>query len=215
MGPALLPTPLSPACGFRGTLYARRFTAALRRRLCRPALAPVPVPSGAGYDPRIFPLPPGGSAVGFVARLLMVRQCGALPLYRSRPAIPACRLRALAASTVCKLQHPKMPWLSSLHRAAPRHRVERGSKISSSFRVLSRPSEEPIPALDVWRMRLRTESGKSEPADLSTFARNASGQEGISQRFAANGAIYPRSRLARRRRRRAFSLMKPSASCWS
>ena len=32
------------------------------RRLCRPALAPVPVPSGAGYDPKTFPSPPGGSA---------------------------------------------------------------------------------------------------------------------------------------------------------
>ena len=32
------------------------------RRLCRPALAPVPVPSGAGYDPKTFPSPHGGSA---------------------------------------------------------------------------------------------------------------------------------------------------------
>jgi hypothetical protein len=161
------------------------------RRLCRPALAPVPVPSGAGYGPKTFPLPPGGSAVGFVVRLLMVRRCGAPPFYRSRPANPACRLRALAASAVWKLRHPKTPWLSSLHRAASRRRVERGSKISSSFRVLPRPSEEPIPALDDLRMRLRAESGKSEPADLSTFGDNASGQEWITQRFAEKGGDYP------------------------
>jgi hypothetical protein len=115
----------------------------------------------------------------------MVRQCGALPFYRSRPANPACRLRAFAVSTVWKLQHPKMPWLSSLHRAAFRRRVERGSKISSSFRVLSRPSEEPIPALDVWRMPLSTESGKGEPANLSTFCDIASGQGWITQRLIA------------------------------
>lgn len=134
----------------------------------------------------------------------------------SKPAgSAACRLRALAASTVWKLRHPKMPWLSSLHRAASRHRVERGSEISSSFRVLPRPFEEPIPALDVWRMRLRAESGNSEPADLSTFSGNASGQGWISQPFVAKAAVYPRSRLASRRRRRALSLMKPSASCWS
>jgi hypothetical protein len=39
------------------------------RRLCRPALAPVPVPSGAGCGPKTFPLPPGGSETDFVARL--------------------------------------------------------------------------------------------------------------------------------------------------
>jgi hypothetical protein len=134
----------------------------------------------------------------------------------SKPAgSPACRSRAFAASTVCELWHPKMPRLAFLHLAAFRHRVERSSKISSSFRVLPRPSEEPIPALDVWRMRLRTESGKSEPADLSTFARKARGQGWITQPFGAKGVIYPRSRLASRRRRRALSLMKPSASCWS
>jgi len=90
----------------------------------------------------------------------LVRQCGASPLHRNRPASPACRLRTFAVSTVWKLQHPKMPWLSFLHRAAPRRRVEIGSKISSSFRVLPRPSEEPIPALDDWRMRHGAESGK-------------------------------------------------------
>ena len=50
--------------------------------------------------------------------------------------------------------------LSFLHRAASRRRVECGSKISSFFRVLPRPSEEPIPTLDAWKMRAETESGK-------------------------------------------------------
>jgi hypothetical protein len=145
----------------------------------------------------------------------LVRQCGASPLHQSRPASPACRLRAFAVSAVWKLQHPEMPWLSSLHPAAFRRRVESGSKISSSFRVLPRPSEKPIPALDVWRMRRGTESGNGGRGELSTFGENASGQRWITQRLAAKIAAYPRPRLARSRKRSALSLLKPSASCWS
>lgn len=132
---------------------------------------------------------------------------------------PACRLRAFAVSTAWKLRHPKTPWLSVLHRAAFRRRVESGSKISSSFRVLSRPSEEPIPALDGWRMPFAPDSGNGGRGCLSTSGKIASGQRWITQRLAAAGQIYPRSRFlslwASRRRRRALSLMNPSASCWS
>jgi hypothetical protein len=49
MGPALRPTPLSPACGSpRGHLTPGVFNTARKQRLCRPALAPAPVPSGIG-----------------------------------------------------------------------------------------------------------------------------------------------------------------------
>ena len=99
----------------------------------------------------------------------LVWQCGASPLHQGRPASPACRLRTFAASTVWKLQHPRMPWLSSLHLAVSRRRIECGSKISSSFRVLPRPSEEPIPALDVWRMPLDPESGNGGRGRLIHF----------------------------------------------
>ena len=145
-----------------------------------------------------------------------VRQCGALPKSPSRPESPACRLRAFVASTVWKLRSPESdPQLSFLHPAASRRRVEGGSKISSSFRVLPRPSEEPIPALDGWRMRLAAESGNDEQADLSTFKNIASGQPWITPLPAEITGNYPRSRFARSRSRRALSLMKPSASCWS
>ena len=47
-----------------GTLIAWRVPLSARRlqAVCRPALAPVPVPSGAGYDPKTCPSPHGGSA---------------------------------------------------------------------------------------------------------------------------------------------------------
>ena len=146
---------------------------------------------------------------------LQVRQCGALPFCPSRPESPACRLRAFAVSTVCKVRNvPKDdPRLSILHPAASRRRVEGSSKISSSFRVLPRPSEEPIPALDGLKMLAESESGNGKPVDLSTFARIASGQRWITQLPAVITATYPRSRLAKRRSRKALSLMKPSASC--
>ena len=145
-----------------------------------------------------------------------VRQCGALPKSPSRPESPACRLRAFVASTVWKLgSSGDDRRLSFLHPAAFRRRVEGGSKIPSSVRVLSRPSEEPIPALDRWRMRARAESGNGGRGDLSTSGEIASGQRWITQLPAAITGTYPRSRFASRRSRKALSLMKPSASRWS
>ena len=144
-----------------------------------------------------------------------VKQCGALPNSSSRPESPACRLRAFAVSTVWKLQHPRMPWLSFLHPAASRRRVGSGSKIPSSIRVLSPQSEEPIPALDDWRMRAGTESGKRGKPELSTCNPFAGGQGWITLILQARTGGYPRSRLANNLKRRALSLMKPAASFWS
>ena len=94
-----------------------------------------------------------------------VKQCGALPNSSSLPESPACRLRALVASAVRKLRVSEdAPGLSFLHPAASRRRVESGSKIPSSLRVLTRQSEEPIATLDGWRMRLAPESGKRRNA---------------------------------------------------
>jgi hypothetical protein len=76
-----------------------------------------------------------------------------------KPGLPTARLQGFNGLEVAIVPKDD-PHLSSLHPAASRRRVEGGSKISSSFRVLSHPSEEPIPALDVWKMRLGPESGK-------------------------------------------------------
>ena len=212
------PTPLSPACGPRRALNAWR----LSRGSPEGSLAMSPgARAGAGsVGGRMRSEDLFQTSRRFRDRPLsqahqLVRQCGASLLHQSRPASPACRLCAFAVSTVRELRRPKTLRLSFLDRAASHRRVKCGSKISSSFRVLPRPSEEPIPALDSWRMRLSPESGNGEPADLSTFAQIASGQRWITQHPAAKTAGYPRSRLASNLRRSALSLMKPSASCWS
>ena len=74
-----------------------------------------------------------------------------------KPGLPTAHLRSFNGSKVTSVRRPF--WLSFLHPAASRRRVKGGSKISSSFRVLPLPSEEPIAALDVWRMRAHPESG--------------------------------------------------------
>ena len=163
MGPALLPTPLSPAVGSRRNAYRLTFRAPARRRaaLCRPALAPVPVPSGAKSDPKILPYHPAVPrpvvVPGFSSGPASPRTCNS-----SKPGrfVRPFRLRAFAASTLRELTDPKTSRFPLLHPAASRGRVESGSKISSFFRVLPRPSEEPIPALDGLKMRPRDESGK-------------------------------------------------------
>jgi hypothetical protein len=151
-----------------------------------------------------------------IGHALQIGQCGASPNPPSRPESPACRLRAFVASTVWKLRSPEGdPQLSSLHPAASRRRVEGGSKIPSSFRVLRRQSEEPIPALDDWRMGLAPESGKESKVKLSTCKAFAGGQAWITSISLTKPVTYPRSRLANRRNRSALSLMNPPASRWS
>ena len=66
MGPALRLTPLSPARGPRGALGGPASRSRFRQALAstegrvryRPALAPVPVPSGAGVGPKVIPYRP-------------------------------------------------------------------------------------------------------------------------------------------------------------
>ena len=248
MGPALLPTPLSPAVGSRRNAYRLTFRAlapkglrrsiARRSRRCR-------FRRGAGYDPKIDPWPPGGSETDRRAWLLE-RPCLSedLQFLETGPVRPAFRLRALAVSTLRELTDPKIPRFPLLHPAASRRRVEIGSKISSFFRVLPRPSEEPIPALDGLKMRWTSESGKRPKPELSTFKPNSGGQGWITLPFVAHSLSFTLpvrlersreasrgvsrlrstrtekgggylSRLARSLSRNALSLMKPSASCWS
>ena len=216
MGPALRPTPLSPACGPRRALDAWRLSRG--QPLGSLALSPGARAGAGSVGGRMKSEDFFQAIRRFRDRSLSQahqwgRQCGALPFHRSWPASPACRLRAFTVSTVRKLRHPKTPWPSFLHRAAFHRRVEGDSKISSSFRVLPLPSEEPILALDSRRMRLRSESGNGGAVDLSTFAKIASGQWWITQHPAAKAIGYPRSRLASNFSRRALSLMNPSASC--
>lgn len=221
MGPALLPTPLSPACGSRRTLDARRLSRAARgppryvarrSRRCRfrrgPGVVRRPLRSRPAVPRPVFR--PGFSGSAMRGTAVPSKPAG-------KSGLPTARLRGFNGLKVASVR--SRSWLSSLDRAASRRRVECGSKISSFFRVLSHPSEEPIPALDGLKMPLGGESGKAKPDDFSTFGEIASGQRWITQRPVAARTAYPpprgRSRCASSRNRRAFSLMKPSASCWS
>ena len=124
----------SHRCRFhRWTDEARRFLP------CRPAV-PRPV-----FQP--------GSSTGSVMRGTTSPSEPA-----GKSGLPTAHLRGLNGLDVAIVpkDDPQLPFL---HRAASRRRVEGGSKISSSFRALSRRSEEPIPAFDVWRMRPDPESG--------------------------------------------------------
>lgn len=161
MGPTLRSTPLSPACGSRGTLDARRpdagsdkllralkvgfgFARRSRRRRFR---------RGSGSIARIDLLPPGGSETVLVGLGLIA--ASALPEGAAKSSAPSrqtrpFRLCALAASTVWDLVSTKanlgtFPLLIPPPRGiSPSRRY--GSKIPSSspvFRPLSRKGQSP------------------------------------------------------------------------
>ena len=132
--------------------------ASLRSASHRPALAPAPVPSGAGIDREDHPLPPGGSETGLVDPGLK-----RLPLCPKAPRNPRHRagksgLSDFAPSRlqrsgirICSRTNLCAFLVSFLDRAASRHRVDRGSKIPSSspaFRPLSRKGQSPFRCLE-------------------------------------------------------------------
>jgi hypothetical protein len=219
MGPALRPTPLSPACGPRRTLNAWRLrVAAPKGRLAMSPGARAGAGSvGGRMKSEDSSKPLGGSATRLSARFVnWFGNAGHRLSIRTGRQIRPADFAPSRSQRAGSCEHPeRRPWLSSLHRAASRHRVECGSKISSSFRVLPRRSEEPITALDIWKMRPGPESGKRANPWLSTFNPFAGGQGWITCVSKPKSGTYPRSRLANNRKRRAFSLMNPSASCWS
>jgi len=129
MGPALRPTPLSPACGPRRALDAWRLQycpgwAAIHR----PALAPVPVPSGAlGMIARTYPK----SARRFRDRSfnLGLKQLPHCPEALRKPKRQTGKsdLADFAPSRLHRFETgggPKASPFPSLHRAASRHRVD-------------------------------------------------------------------------------------------
>jgi hypothetical protein len=70
MGPALLPTPLSPACGSRRILYARRFANCPKAAALSPGARAGAGSVGGWLGPKTFSVPPGGSATVLSTRLL-------------------------------------------------------------------------------------------------------------------------------------------------
>lgn len=233
MGPALRPTPLSPACGPRRALYAWRLQ----------------------YCPKAASLSPGARAgAGSAGHRAIARTSPELPcgtVTGSHPSLPrAVRLRpktrlhhrhGLRKSGLVDFAPSRLHGLEkvctlanlgafrpSLYRAAFRRRIEAVPKSLLRRRPFSLCLGRANPRIDKRKMPALPDSGNGRTRHLSTPAGNASGQEWISQRPAANRRNFPlqccvggpqapprRSRWASRRRRRALSLMKPAASCWS
>ena len=230
MGPTLRLTPLSPACGpcRSRKLDARRFNAAPIGLLRTQPLRGVSSPgarAGAGSVWSWFwsrgPVPaPGGSETGLSTR---ASSGSTLPVGfakpRHGPEVRPVRLCALAASSSPgsgSLQDKscRSPRLVPRPRGI-RHRVDPVPKSPLRRRPFGLCLEGANPRSDVWKMQCRSDSGNCEPADLSTFGGFASGQEWITQRLGAERRDYPLSRCESSRKRSAFSLMKPAASCWS
>jgi hypothetical protein len=215
MGPALRLTPLSPACGLRRALYARRFNTARKRCLHRPALAPVPVPPEAGYDPKTCPMPSGGSET---FALIRTSSGSALPESIASPSVPDRKLRSPDCGALrLHRSGTDPPEGVSVLIPPPRgchRRVDPVLKPPGSLGLGGLRSGS-LCRLDVWKMRRATDSGNGGTGQLSTFARIASGQGWITQLLAATRRNYRWSRCARSRKRSALSLMKPAASCWS
>ena len=166
MGPALRPTPLSPACGSRrGHLTPGAFNAASdwsrrtgttcgvsvarrsrRRRFRR----------GPGLIARTCPLPPGGSETGRLRPCLkqfgIVRRRCLTSAWTST--VRPCRLCALAASTVWDWSAPGRTFERSVLIPPPRGispSRRSGSKIPSpspAFRPLPRKGQSPSRCLE-------------------------------------------------------------------
>jgi hypothetical protein len=227
-GANLAADPTLTGGGSRGTLIAWRLDAAglslagPSAASVRPALAPVPVPSGARIGSKAFPLPPGGSETVLVDPGLITAL--AMPEGVTNSSAPDRQIRP-ADFAPSRSQRSEI-WLapgrtferfrvSFLLRAASRHRVEAVPKSLLRRRPFSLCLGRANPRLDVWKLRLATDSGKRGNRQLSTIGANASGQRWISPPLVAGRPGYPRSRWASRRRRRALSLMNPAASFWS
>lgn len=224
MGPTLLPTPLSPACGPASRYLAPGVSPLVTRRLARGYVARrsrrCRIVTVAGSGPKTCPLPPCNPRPWGCAAL----QC------RSRVRQGAS---ALAAATGVRLSGLHDGGYCGLQRAGFRIALAGASLCRSSTcgilppdrsclvfpQGIGRRSFEAVPfAFDKGRMRARTESAQAGGVRLIHFWRKGQWtrlDKSTARRKGAVGAPYLRSRWARRRRRSALSLMKPAASFWS
>jgi hypothetical protein len=186
------------------------------RRFHRPALAPAPVPSGAGSGPKTVPYRP---AVPRPSRRPGSQAALALPEGLANSSTPGRQtglpiLRPRSFNGLGFGLPESFPLLIPPPRGF-RHRVDPVPKSLLRRRPFGLCLGRANPRLDVWKVRLATDSGKRGTVQLSTFRGFASGQRWITQRLVAKRRDYPRSRCPSSRRRSALSLMNPAASCWS
>ena len=216
-------TPLSPACGFRRTLYAWRLDPGPTGpcgQLKVGSLSPG-ARAGAGSvrgraNREDLSLPPGGSEAGPVGlgleRSSLARRC--CELLGTRPAIPACPTLRPCGFNGLKLSCRSRPDLIPPPRGiSPSHRG--GSKIPSSspaFRPLSRKGQSPSRCLEGAPCGRFGQARDRPVIHFPPECQWTRVDNSTARRFCENQV---RSRCARRRSRRALSLMKPAASRWS
>ena len=206
MGPALLPTPLSPA---RGLVFRRTFRRALGAR-CLP-FSPASRRSGSvtGARAGIRSCPrfgrsedPPSSGETETGHPLVARHLERFRVRRSfrvtidvRPECPACS-GLLSRSSRTGHLHPAeafLMWSSKTARTVSA--TSSGFEKFFVFRSLDRHSKGLSLPSDEQRLRRRSESFKVAKPHFSTFQRIACGREWITQRFGAN-IIKSRSEAA-------------------
>lgn len=197
MGPALLPTPLSPA---RGLVF---------RRTCRQALGarcfPVFSRRNSRFCHRRSRRHPVSPAVWLVRR-----PCPRLARPRAWRSLVTCHLEQYSrppklsripsmSGRIARLVVERLSRLSQTARLPPAEAfamrssnsariisaTSSGSKKSFVFKSFDHQSKSFSFPSDVLRLRCRSESRKLCKADLSTFPRFSRGQEWVTQRFVA------------------------------
>ena len=205
MGPALLPTPLSPSRGIgpktddlaTGVLLQSRGD--MRHCRWRSRRHPVPSGGGSGFAKRVraaIPGPPGGSETVLLARLapafpwflpkhspwVRVFRRGFL---RPKPPFLLTIRSGSSAAEAASFRGPRKPESPAFRcgsAAFPKvrcelpHRVESLQQISRHFRSLDRPFRRGSRPFDKLKLRRKCDSLKHCKTDLSTFHRFSSGQ---------------------------------------
>lgn len=198
MGPALLPTPLSPACGPPKGCLAPGVSPCSRcpKARCCPDMSPgaragagadFPIGDTAKRSQPIFPPVRDRLCPLVLQAVLSTPEClhflGTGFLLRPFPMIAACGLNSPFGVLLPKKRSAA---LSSSARLLPSRRFRPVSPVSGSA---SDPSWWRLSVFDDWRMRAATESGKGASVHLSTSGAIASGQGWISQRLTARLAV--------------------------
>lgn len=175
MGPALLPTPLSPAVGSRRNAYrlaCLRLSVALRPgsiRICRPALAPVPDWClGHQGVTRTSPAWPGGHSA--TKAVFLAPQ--AVPLAAS------CALPHRHRAATLRPPITFLPGLNSPFRLSPKVPTSLSSTAMSCHRVKPDPVSVPLS---------RQASQRGDPFSLSM----SGGCAGRPSRARARASTYP------------------------
>lgn len=221
-----MPTPLSPAVDTRGASVAKPFQTARRRSFAKPGAR---AGAGSHLPGRVWP---ESLSLAVAAGSETVRAgCFAVFVAPGQFHLSHRNLaRSFRRPSVCLLACPHTRYFKNLRW--PRFRSPYRKRRFPALRSCPKAGSWcfPVSRVDEWKMRRTSESHKRQSGPLIHFWRHCQWtrvenstvrrKPGNNPRFAAEIVRIgrrsgQRSRWASKRRRRAFSLMKPAASCWS